>query len=261
MSAREKLKRAFLFLLPFAAVISVWEVIARLGAINPNLLPPPSQIFLSFLDLTLKSKVLHVHLYESLYRMLAGFLLGTSAGICLGMLMGASKTVRQLFSPIIALFISIPTIAWVPALLITVGVGSKTVILAIFLASFFPLTYSTMNGIRSVDKQVIRAAQITGASTTKIFWHVLLPGALTALIPGLRLAVGYSWRALVGAEMLAATKWGIGHMIYAARAFYVVKVMFVGLAIIGIVGFLMDRLLMDWIESRTIERWGMVSRR
>ncbi len=249
------------FLFPFLVIIIIWEAISQFGLVNPELLPAPSQIFLEFWILAFKDRNLHAHLYRSFYRVITGFSIGAGAGIGIGLILGMYKTLRQMFSPILKLLISIPTIAWVPALLITVGLGDTTIIIAIFLAAFFPSVYNTMDGIKSVDRQKVRAARTSGAGRIEVLTKVLLPGAFTSIIPGLRLAVGYSWRALVGAEMLAAASAGIGQMVYAARAFNAVKVMFVGLAIIGLAGLLIDRIFMSWLERKTIERWGMASKR
>ena len=100
-----------------------------------------------------------------------------------------------------------------------------------------------------------------GADRKIIFLEVLLPGASVSIITGLRLAVGYSWRALVGAEMLASISGGIGRMIYAARAFNDVNTMFTGLIIIAVGGLLIDHLVLGWLEKKTIEKWGMVKKR
>lgn len=248
-------------LFPFLVVIGLWELIVDLNVVSSSLLPSPSMIIQTLYRLLIPEPLLLIHLYKSIYRLLIGYTLGALLGIGLGILMGSNRFFHRAFSPITSLLISIPTIAWIPVLLITLGTGDATIIIAIFLGCFFPVAYNTVSGIRGVDKQLIWASRIMGANRMTTFLKVLLPGSLASIITGLRLAVGYSWRALVGAEMLAATAWGAGYMIYAARAFYDVKVMFAGLAIIAIGGLVMDRLIMDPIERRTVERWGIVVRR
>jgi ABC-type nitrate/sulfonate/bicarbonate transport system permease component len=116
-----------------------------------------------------------------------------------------------------------------------------------------------MHGIRMVNKNLINASKIMGGSGFVLFKKVLLPGSLVSIMPGLRLAIGYSWRALVGAEMLAAMlNWGIGKMIYSARFWNDVELMFLGLIIIGLAGLSLDYILMRNIEKYTIEKWGMI---
>jgi len=256
----KKLYDIFQFIFPFIVVGIIWEILADLKIIS--ILPSPYHLIERFYDLSFQKHILEKHLYYSFYRLLIGYLLSTIFGIAVGALIGIKKIISDIFSPVLGLLISIPTIAWVPVLLITLGLGDKTVITAIFLGGFFEVAYSTINGIRMVDKNLVNAARIMGANRLKTFFHVLLPGAMVSIVPGLRLAIGYSWRALVGAEMLAAmVKWGIGKMIYEARFWNDVTTMFLGLAVIGIMGMLLDRFLMGYIEKATIERWGMVKKR
>lgn len=254
--------KTFYFILPFLIVIGLWELVVDVGIANPSLVPSPSLIALKFYRLITPKPILLNGLYLSFYRLILGYALGVLIGISLGILMGISKFLHRVFSSILSLFISVPTLAWVPLLLVTLGPGEETVIIAIFLGSFFPIVYNTLNGIRSVDKHHVWASQIMGADKATVFFEVLLPGSLVSIITGLRLAIGYSWRALVGAEMLAAgISAGVGQMIYAARAFNDVEAMFAGLVIIAIGGLLLDRLLMDPIERKTVEKWGMVKER
>ena len=259
---RGKAVRLFHFLLPFLSITILWELIVDFGIVSPSLVPSPLQICLKLYHLTTPKPILLNSLYESLLRLVLGYGLGASIGISVGILMGISKLFYRTFSPILSLLIPVPTLAWVPLLLVTLGTGDETIVITIFLGGFFPVVYNTMNGIRGIEKQLIWASRIMGANKITVFFDVFLPGSLVSIITGLRLAIGYSWRALVGAEMLAAgISWGVGHMIYAARAFSDIEAMFAGLVIIAIGGLLMDRLIMDPIERRTVEKWGMVKER
>jgi ABC-type nitrate/sulfonate/bicarbonate transport system permease component len=142
------------------------------------------------------------------------------------------------------------------------GLGDKTVITAVFLGGVFAIAYNTMRGIEMVNKDQINAARLMGGGGVKLFALVLLPGSLASVITGLRLGIGYSWRALVGGEMLSAlVEWGIGKMIYQARFWNDVAVMFVGLMVIGLCGFLLDRIFLKWLERETVEKWGMLAKR
>jgi NitT/TauT family transport system permease protein len=212
-------------------------------------------------SLTVPQPTLLVYLYRSIYRFTIGYGLGAILGIAVGILMGINKHFYKMASPILSLLISVPTIAWVPLFLITVGIGDETIILAIFLGCFFAIVYNTMNGIRSINKELIWVSKIMGANKTTIFSKVLLPGASVSIITGLRLAVGYSWRALVGAEMLASISGGIGYLVYAARAFNAVNIMFTGLVIIALGGLIIDNLVLGVLEKKTIEKWGMIKKR
>jgi ABC-type nitrate/sulfonate/bicarbonate transport system permease component len=118
-----------------------------------------------------------------------------------------------------------------------------------------------MAGIRSVNRQQINAARIMGVTGPKLYFKVLMPASLAMVMPALRLSNGYCWRALVGGEMLSAMiLWGVGKMIYEARFWNDVKIMFVGLLLIGIFSVLHDRILLKPLERGTVERWGMLSK-
>jgi NitT/TauT family transport system permease protein len=257
-----KIVQAVEFVIPFLVVGLSWELLVRFGIIGLETLPPPSVILQKFWSLTWEKGTLFQHLACSLYRLTAGYLLAVGLGVAVGTLLAVQKTVREMFSPVLSLLISVPTIAWVPVLLITMGLGDKTVITAIFLGGFFAIAYNTMRGIEMVNKDQMNAARLTGVSGVKLFASVLLPGSLVSVITGLRLGIGYSWRALVGGEMLSAlVEWGIGKMIYQARFWNDVAAMFVGLIVISLSGFLLDRILLKWLERETVEKWGMLARR
>lgn len=167
-----------------------------------------------------------------------------------------------MFSPTLGFLIAIPTIAWVPVLLVTMGLGNKTVVTAIFLGGVFEMIYSTTAGIRSVKDQQINAARIMGVRGLPLFFRVMFPASLVYIMPAMRLSIGYCWRALVGGEMLSAMiEWGLGKMIYEARFWNNVRIMFIGLMIIGILGVVLDRVFLKPLERNTLEKWGMLAER
>jgi NitT/TauT family transport system permease protein len=208
-----------------------------------------------------KGVLLH-HVRCSLYRLGFGYVLAIVVGVVFGTGLALHTTLRDMFTPVLSLLISIPTIAWVPVLLITMGLGDTTVITAIFLGGVFEVVYSTIVGIRSVNPRQIDAARTMGIKGPSLVYKVYLPAALVSIMPALRLSIGYCWRALVGAEMLSATiKWGVGKMIYEARFWNDVKVMFVGLIVIGVIAVVLDRILLKRLEHETIVKWGIVVKR
>ncbi|MGB0387413.1 MAG: ABC transporter permease [Ardenticatenaceae bacterium] len=256
-----KLRPALEFLFPFLVVGVLWELIVQFNVVQASLLPPPSEIARRLWGLV-ESGALTNHLVQSFYRLIIGYLLSVTAGIAVGALLATNKTLRDMFYPIFNMLISVPTIAWVPVLLITMGLGDRTVISAVFLGGFFAVTFNTMRGIEMVNKNLVNAARLMGVKEAAMFVLVLLPASLVSVITGLRLGVGYAWRALVGGEMLSAlAEWGIGKMIYQARFFNDIAAMFVGLMLIGISSFLLDRVLLKRLEKETVERWGMLAER
>jgi NitT/TauT family transport system permease protein len=250
------------FLLPFLLLGGLWELLVRTGLVaHPNV-PAPTQILDRLITMATGEGVLWRHLGRSLYRLGIGYALAVGAGTLLGTALAMCRILREMLSPTLSLLISVPTIAWVPVLLIVMGLGDRTVITAVFLGGFFAITYNTIRGIEMVDPNRIRAARTMGASPVSLFFSVLLPGSAVSILTGLRLGIGYSWRALVGGEMLSAMiRWGVGKMIYEARFWNDVTAMFVGLTVIGVTGFLLDRGLIKRLERVTVERWGMLAER
>ncbi len=250
------------FLIPFLVIAVIWEIVARVGLVSPTSLPAPSAIISRFWQLAFVRTVLWSNILASAYRMIVGYLLAVGIGITVGAILSLNATLRTLFEPVLSLLISVPTIAWVPVLLIIMGLGDKTVITTVFLGGFFAITYNTMRGIEMVNKNIVRAASTMGVSGVKMFFDVLLPGSLVSLVTGLRLGIGYSWRALVGGEMLAAMiEFGVGKMVFQARYWNDITTMFVGIILIGLSGYILDRLALQWLEKITVEKWGMLARR
>lgn len=249
------------FLYPFLVIGALWEVLVRVGLVNTPSLPAPSAIFGQFWRLAVVNGVLWQHMGASLYRLVIGYLTAVAAGTLVGGLLSLNHTLSDLFKPLLTLLISVPTIAWVPVLLISMGLGDETVITTIFLGGFFAIAYNTMRGIEMVPNNLVRAARLMGLRGPSLFLRVYLPGSLVSIITGLRLGIGYSWRALVGGEMLAAMiDHGLGKMVFDARFFNDITVMFVGILIIGLSGFLLDRSFLRWLEIATVEKWGMLAR-
>lgn len=263
---KKTLVRSLYFVFPFLCIIVLSELLIDLEVISSKTIPSPSVLAMTLFELATHKPpppTLLDHVSGSLYRLVLGYGLGVFVGVTFGILLGINKILQQAFSPILSLAISIPTVAWVPLLLLTPLSGDETIVIAVFLGCFFPIVYNTMNGIRSIGKELIWASEIMGANKTTVFFDVVLPASLVSIITGLRLAIGYSWRALVGAEMIAQA-WisqGAGYLIFGAMFGRHPEVIFAGLIIIALGGFLLDRLIMDPLERKTIERWGMVKER
>ncbi len=259
---RIQLKNAVRFLFPFIVIGLVWEALVQSGLIQLKSLPAPSTLLTCFWDLAFVKGVLWTHMSGSLYRLFSGYLLAVLLGTAIGVLLAQNKILNDLFEPSLNLLMSVPTIAWIPIFLITLGLGDRTVITAIFTSSFFAITYNTMRGIEMIDKSIINAAHLMGLRGIKLFFHVLFPASLLSVINGLRLAIGYGWRALVGGELLAAmVEWGLGKMVYQARYFNDVSVMLVGLLVIGISGYLLDKIFLSILEKNTVEKWGITKKK
>ncbi len=257
MSASERaisLRRAALTL---AAAALAYEAAARSGVFPPALLPTLPTIARTLAGALLDGSML-VHAGHTLYRVLAGLALAVAVGLPLGILMGRFAPVERFFLPLASALMPIPSLAWVPVFILWFGLGDTVSILIVFYAAMFPLLLNAWSGVRAVSPLWLRAAQAMGADEQKLFWKVIIPGASPFIITGLRQAVLRAWIAVVGAEMLAASDWGLGWVIFDAKEFLNADVMLAALAVIGCIGFLIERVAFGALERATVLRWGMV---
>jgi NitT/TauT family transport system permease protein len=194
----------------------------------------------------------------TLYRMMAGFALAVAVGLPLGILMGRYRPLEHFVMPLASALMPIPSLAWVPVFILWFGLGNRVAILIVFYAALFPMILNAWSGVRSVNQLWMRAAGAMGANEHALFWKVILPGASPFIITGLRQAFLRSWIAVVGAEMLASSDWGLGWVIYDAKEFLNADVMLASLVVIGAIGFIFERLVFGSLERATVIRWGMV---
>ncbi len=235
----------------------IWEAFARCGLFPPALAPSVISIGSALGRLVLSGAILRHALY-TLYRVLFGFVLASALGVFIGILMGRFRRVERFFVPLVSVLMPIPSLAWVPVFILWFGLGNAATIALVFYAATFPVIYNTWTGVRSVNRLWIRSAEAMGADEKALFQKVVLPGSLGFVITGLRQAFARAWIAVVGGEMIAATNWGLGWVIFDSKEFLNTDVMMASLAVIGIIGFAFERLIFQTLEQRTVGRWGMV---
>jgi NitT/TauT family transport system permease protein len=233
-----------------------YEAIARSGYFPAALLPTLPKVASTLWTLTLDGTMLE-HSAATMYRVLFGLSLAIAVGLPLGILMGRFRPVENFFLPLSSALMPIPSLAWVPVFILWFGLGNTVAILIVFYA-LFPMLLNAWSGVRAVNPLWLRAAGAMGADERALFWKVIIPGASPFIITGLRQAFLRAWIAVIGAEMLAASDWGLGWVIFDAKEFLNADVMLAALAVIGLIGFLFERLVFGSIERATVMRWGMV---
>jgi NitT/TauT family transport system permease protein len=248
------LRRAAVTLLAAAAA---YEAIARSGVFPPALLPTLPAVARALVITVLDGTMLN-HAFHTLYRVLAGFALAITVALPLGILMARFRAVENFFLPLASALMPIPSLAWVPVFILWFGLGDIVAILIVFYAATFPMLLNTWSGVRAVNPLWLRAAGAMGADERALFWKVMIPGAFPFIITGVRQAFLRSWIAVVGAEMIAASNWGLGWVIFDAKEFLNADVMLASLVVIGAIGFVFERLVFGSLERATVLRWGMV---
>ena len=188
----------------------------------------------------------------SLVRVLAGFALGTTLAIAVGFLMGWYGLVRSLTEPWVQFFRTIPPLAIIPLAIVLMGIGEVPKIFVIFLAAFLACVISTLQGVVTVDRTLINAARVLGAGDATIFRRVVVPASSPFILVGMRVGLGSAWATLVAAELIAAQE-GLGYRMQNAQLYYDLPTIFVSLITIGILGLVMDRLLL--LAERKLTGW------
>ena len=174
--------------------------------------------------------------------------------------MGRYRWAEDFFLPIVSVGNPIPGLAYAPLFVIWFGLGNLPAVLLVGFAAAFPVIANTWTGVKAVKEIWIRAAQTMGAEDHQIFRKVALPGALPYVLTGLRLGLARAWRVLVAVEMLTSVPVGLGWLIFGAREFLNTDVMLAGIAVIGLVGLALEKLVFERLERFTVVRWGMLER-
>lgn len=228
--------------------ILAWGAVVTFGHV---VLPGPLQVLGRAGEL-LSSGQLLKDLFASIQRVLTGFALGVLLAIPVGFLMGWYKIARGLIEPFVQFFRMIPPLAVIPLAIVTMGIGETPKVFVIFLASFLSSVVATYQGVVSVDKTLINAARVLGASDATIFRRVIIPASTPFILVGMRIGLGSAWATVVAAELIAAQS-GLGFRMQQAQLFYDLPTIFVSLVTIGVLGLLMDRLLLG-VEKR-LTQW------
>lgn len=240
-------------LFPFFLIV-IWWAGSKMNLWNQFLLPSPSTVFFSAWDLLLGGELLH-NILSSTARIIMGFSFSCLVALPLGVLLGLSSSLSRAFYPFLEFLRHIPPLALLPLLVLWFGIGEGSKMVLILMATFFPVFLNTLDGVRRCDPQLIEVGSSLNLSAWRIFYRIIIPSALPSIITGLRLGLGYSWRALIGAEMIAASS-GLGYMIHDAEALSRSDVIVVGIVVLGIVGgvtdhlfFRLTRSLIPWKEA------------
>ncbi len=245
--------------LSFALIILVWAIVTGTGWVSDLFLPSPALLWDGFLDLVIngyKSRPLWEHILYSMERVLGGFATGAVVGVALGLAMGCNRRIEALASPFIEFLRPLPQLAYLVLLIVWFGIGETSKIILLFLTALPVAAVAARDGVRSTSLQRVQAALTLGASDWQIFRHVVFPSALPDIFTGARLAIGIVYATLIAAEIIAGST-GIGWMILDAGRFLRSDYVFVGIIIIGLMGLLLDRLLLA-IERRVVHWAGKV---
>ncbi|MFT8314107.1 MAG: ABC transporter permease [Clostridium sp.] len=225
----------------------LWQHFGNTGVIKQSILPKPTRIWSSFIDLIITGN-LWKNVSITLIRVIEGYLFGAVLGIVIGIAMGLFKILDRLLCVFTGLIRPIPMIAWIPVLILWLGMDETSKITVIALGTFWPVWLNVLSGIKNTDIKYIEIGKVFKKSKFMVLIDIILPAAMPSIFNGLRVGIGIAWSSVITAELISGTV-GLGFMIQYARELIQPDIMLSGVFIIGIIGFLFDVLL------KTSERW------
>jgi taurine transport system permease protein len=248
--------RGLKILLPFGVLIAIWWAVKASGDFPDNVLVSPLQVWHAFVHLT-SHGVLAEYASTSLTMIGVASLISMAVGVPIGFAVGTNRYAAHSLEGFLRFLQSISGIAWLPLAIIWFGFSHTTTLVIVIYSLIVPIIFNTMIGVRAIPENYTLALRSLGAGRLRLVTDVYLPGALPSIVVGLRLGMGYGWRALIAAEMLVR-KGGLGDLIFGARTFGQIDRIIVGMIMIGCLYIVVDRLLVQPIENITVARWGML---
>lgn len=253
---KENVKYALLSILGIFIFLLIWQLAVEFGLVNETRLPKPTTILQTLgykiYNQAPDGNTLGVNILASLQVALTGFLTAMVIGIPLGLFMGWWEYADRFIRPIFELVRPVPPIAWIPLVVVWMGIGLKAKAMIIFFTAFVPCVINSYTGIKLTNKTLINVSRTFGASNLEIFWKVGIPSALPMVFAGIRVALGNSWSTLVAAEMLAASA-GLGYMIQIGRTIARPDIVIAGMVTIGAIGAVLSGIL-SYVEKHAL-RW------
>lgn len=233
-------------------ILLSWQILSWQGVIPSRILPAPTAVFQAGVTL-LSTGELYDHISISLWRALAGFLIGGLIGFLLGLFNGISRISELLFDTSIQMLRNIPHLAMIPLVILWFGIDEMSKIFLVALGVLFPIYINTYHGIKSVDKGLIEMGRAYGLRGAKLFFVIIFPGALSSILVGVRFSLGVMWLTLIVAETISAHS-GIGYMAMNAREFMQMDVIVLAIVLYALFGKLSD-VIARYFENKWL-RWN-----
>ncbi|MEW6604591.1 MAG: ABC transporter permease [Thermoproteota archaeon] len=239
-----------------AAFVGIWQLVFLLGIWPAFLMPSPAMVVSAIGDLVENSS-LQIGIGTTLARLGAGFVISLGIGVGVGLAMVKFRGFGKTMSSFAVGLLTFPSIAWVPFAIIFFGFNDFGILFVVIMASVFSVMITTYSSIRNIPPIYLRAARNMGANGFALFRHVMIPAATPSLILGIRQAWSFAWHALIGAEMLITTLYGLGHILMIGREFNSMEDIIATMITIFVIGIIFDRIIFRKIEDRVRTRWGL----
>lgn len=238
----------------FSVFLGLWQLISSLGIYPEYLLPSPIKVLQTLFSGFIEADYL-ASIYESFRRVLMGYALAVSVGIFCGLVIARYKFWDNTIGVSLTALQSIPSVAWVPLALLWFGISEAAVLFIVVLEAFIPSALGVRTGVKTIPKEIIRAAQALGARSLDLYIRVIFPSIIPQLISSLRLSWAFAWRALIAGELFI-NGLGIGQKLELGRSLADMSQVMAMIIIIAILGYITDDLFFRSIEKKVQEIWG-----
>lgn len=235
------------------AILALWQIVSSLGIFTVGQLPSPELVFLSGVDLFQRGLLLPF-IGISVQRVLVGFAIGATLGLIFGAIVGLARIWDYFFGSTFGAIRAVPSLAWVPLLLLWLKIGEESKITLIAIGAFFPVYTTVSAALRHVDKQLVEAGRAFGLSGFELFRTVQLPAVVPSVISGLRLALAQAWLFLVAAELIASSA-GLGFLLLDSQNNGRTDRVILAIILLAVFGKSTDALL-GLFEKWAIRRWA-----
>lgn len=242
----------------FALLLAAWIFASAFALMPRSAFPDIQSLVRAFVELSVGDSgilgSLGNHVLASVLRFMAGYGLSILVGLTIGLLMATSRIASRLLLPLLRFFYPIPGLAWTPLVIMWCGLGETAVIVLIFLSAVWPILYGAYDGFRQTPVPYLLVARQLGATWGfRVRW-ILIPSALPIIISALRIGHGVGWRAIIGAEMIAALS-GLGYLLHMGGELRRPEIVVVGMVVIAAISVIFDRTVFDAAQRRFIGRW------
>jgi len=237
-------------------ILIVWQIVSATNLVDSSIFPGPISVLKSaIIDVPIRRLIQHIGF--SLFRVVAGFIIGAVTGVIFGIISGWYKKIGNILQAPIELIRPIPPIAWIPIAIFWLGLGESSKIFIIFLGAFFPIYTNTLKGMFNINPELLQAGRILGLKGIRLLLKVAFPATFPDIATGIRVGWSYSFGLTVAAELIAADN-GLGYMIMHARELGQITVIIYGVIIIGLLNLFTDFLIQQIIIKRKL-RWYYIT--
>ncbi|MEZ4726855.1 MAG: ABC transporter permease [Caldilineaceae bacterium] len=229
-------------------LLVLWQVVVAVGIFERSQLPAPLDVVLAAREMINRNE-LHIHIGASLVRVLQGFVFGSAAAIVLGLAVGLSREIESFVAPTLQAIRAVPSLAWVPLLILWMGIDEAPKITLVAIGVFFPVYTNLVAGIRGIDRKLVEVGHAYGLRALELVRHILLPAALPSLSTGLRIGLAQGWLFLVAAELIAASR-GLGFLLIDSQNTGRSDIIVLSIVLLALIG-----KASDWLLQRLERRW------